>query len=336
MKNRTTPEILQSLADKVGCKITLEPRYGLAGQIAFPDGRYFYFKNTSLDINAHGASELAKDKGYTRYFMERLRYKIPRGQNFFSDHWCEVNHSSDNKETALKYADSLGYPLIVKPNSGSKGRDVYMVGGAADLPTILDRLFEKNNIILIEEFISGDDHRLVVLGDECLIAYKRMPLTVVGDGATTLLQLFEKKKIEEQEAGRKIAIEASDSRMNFRLENFYKKDWSYIPGAGESIQLLDNANLSSGGEAIDVTDIIHESYKDAAVKLARDMGLQFAGVDFITTDDITKPIQNATFIEINSSPGLLHYQTLSEVAAGRVEDLYLKILNKLKEPSFNF
>ncbi|MDO8493561.1 MAG: ATP-grasp domain-containing protein [bacterium] len=334
MKIKSTAQIFKTLADRVGCEINLEPSYELAGQILFPDSRKFYFKSTSLDINSHGASEVAKDKGYTRFFMEGMGYKIPHGSAFFSDYWCGVNEASNNSEAALKFAGTLGYPVIVKPNSGSKGRDVFKAYNKEELREILKIVFENNNVVLIEEYIAGADYRLVVLNNEVMMAYQRLPLAVVGDGIDNIATLFDKKKTKLQNMGRKIPIEISDERIGSRLNNFHKIDINYIPKVGEEVVLLDNANLSSGGEAVDVTQSIHESYKNIAVKLTKDMGLHLAGVDFITTDDITKTLQNPVFIEINSSPGLAHYQTLSPESASRVEDLYYKILLELKNRAF--
>ncbi len=330
MRTRTTSQIFKALAKRVGCKINLEPTYELAGQIIFPDDRRFYFKSTSREINGPGASEVAKDKGYTRFFMQEMGYKIPRGAIFFSDYWCQINEATNNSLAATKFATDLGYPVVVKPNSGSKGRDVLKAYNKSELEEILKIIFENNNVILIEEYIVGSDYRLVVLDDEVRMAYRRLPLAIVVDGVEDIFTLFNNKRLELHNLNRKVTIEVSDRRIETRLKNFYKVDIHHIPKTGERIVLLENANLSSGGEAIDVTDEIHESYKTVAVKLARDMGLHLAGVDFITTDDITKSITDTTFIEINSSPGLGHYQTLSKEAESRVEDLYYKILMELK------
>lgn len=327
---KNTPQILKGLEQRVGCKIDIEPRYNFAGRISFSDGRNFYFKNTSLDINNYGASEVAKDKGYTRFFMEDMGYKIPKGATFFSDYWCEVNKTENNSLEAIKFANSLQYPVIVKPNSGSKGRDVFKVYNELQLEEILKIVFEDNNVILIEEYVVGDDYRLLVLGDEVVMAYKRIPLTIVGNGIDNIENLISIRKTELLERGRKISIEPSDRRIIERLKNFYKTDLHYVPKMGEKIILLENANLSSGGEAVDVTGVIDDSYKQRAIKLTKDMGLRLAGIDFITTEDISKPAINPTFIEINSSPGLTHFQTGSPESELLVENLYFKILMELR------
>lgn len=330
MKPVNTPQILMSLAKRAGCEIFLEPSYKLAGQIRFPDGRKFYFKNTSIDINNHGASEVARDKGYTRAFMEDLGFRIPRGATFFSDFWCEVNNATNGREEAIKFARDLGYPLILKPNSRGQGKDVYKIYSEEQLRALLPAVFEKNNVVLLEEFITGADYRVVVLGDEVMMAYRRVPLTVVGDGDSDIEQLLTIKRSILANSSRKITIEPGDYRISERLKNYYGVGISHVPKKGETIILLDNANLSSGGEAIDVTDEMHESKKNTAIKLTKDLGLMFAGVDFITSEDISRSAVNPIFIEINCSPGLLNYRALNAKARERVDDLYLKILLSLR------
>ena len=95
------------------------------------------------------------------------------------------------------------------------------------------------------------------------------------------------------------------------------------------VYLLDNANLSSGGEAVDFSETIHPDFQKLAINITKDIGLRLAGID-ILTDDITMPIKDYTLIEVNGSPGLDHYAASGKVAAARVEELYLKILKMLE------
>ena len=101
---------------------------------------------------------------------------------------------------------------------------------------------------------------------------------------------------------------------------------------GHQVFLLDNANLSTGGDAIDVTKTIHPSFKKIAINLTRDMGLRIAGVDImVTKGDITQDIKNCEYyiIEINAAPGLDHYVTTGKAQKKIVEDMYLKVLKAL-------
>ena len=168
---------------------------------------------------------------------------------------------------------------------------------------------------------------------EVKIAYERKPLSVVGDGKKNIEELFN-KKINLLKKSREIDVLFSDKRIGERLKNYYRVSKKFVPKIGQEIILLDNANLSSGGEGIDATGIIHDDYKKLAVGIAKSMNLELAGVDLLVPGDITKPLDNRrdtpTCLEVNSSPGLNHYQTLGKEAEKRVENLYREILLKLR------
>ncbi len=105
-----------------------------------------------------------------------------------------------------------------------------------------------------------------------------------------------------------------------------------IPSKGHKVYLLDNANLSTGGDATEVTNTISPGFKKIAVNLSRDMGLRIAGVDImVTKGDITEDPKNCSYyiIEINAAPGLDHYVTTGRAQRKIVEDMYLKVLKAL-------
>ena len=105
--------------------------------------------------------------------------------------------------------------------------------------------------------------------------------------------------------------------------------WDSVIPNNQTIYLLDNANLSSGGEAVDFSETIHPDFQKLAINITKDIGLRLAGVD-ILTHDITMPMTDYTLIEVNGSPGLDHYAASGKVAAQKVEELYLKILKALE------
>lgn len=108
-----------------------------------------------------------------------------------------------------------------------------------------------------------------------------------------------------------------------------KLNFSSVIPKNNIVYLLDNANLSTGGEAIDFTENIHPDFQKLAVSITKDMELRLAGVD-ILTNDITSPMVDYTIIEVNSAPSLTHYASFGEVQTKRVENLYLKILKALE------
>jgi D-alanine-D-alanine ligase-like ATP-grasp enzyme len=104
---------------------------------------------------------------------------------------------------------------------------------------------------------------------------------------------------------------------------------SVIP-KGTVIRLLDNANLSSGGDSLDVTPAIHPVYSSMAIRLTRDMGLRLCGVDIMTEGDISEPHGRFCVLEINSAPGLDHYARSGTIQKKIVENLYLKVLARME------
>ncbi len=116
-----------------------------------------------------------------------------------------------------------------------------------------------------------------------------------------------------------------DERIHRKLERLKLSLETIVP-SNKKIFLLDNANLSTGGDAQDVTDKIHETYKKMATQLAHDMGLRYSGVDIMTQSPIDKPIQEYTIIEINAAPGLDYYVEMGQKQESIVRNMYKKVL----------
>jgi D-alanine-D-alanine ligase-like ATP-grasp enzyme len=112
--------------------------------------------------------------------------------------------------------------------------------------------------------------------------------------------------------------------MNLSKRSILKKD--------QKVFLLDNANLSTGGEAIDCTHEIHKSFRNLAVSATKDMGLRLCGVD-ILTKDITLPCKEYVILELNAAPGLDNYASIGKEQRDRVDNLYLEILKLLEKSS---
>jgi D-alanine-D-alanine ligase-like ATP-grasp enzyme len=99
---------------------------------------------------------------------------------------------------------------------------------------------------------------------------------------------------------------------------------------GQRVYLLDNANLSSGGDAVDVTETIHSEFKKIATRLTRDMGLRICGVDLMVDGDITEKPSTYWVLEVNAAPGLDHYVKTGKAQQKIVEDMYLKVLKAMQ------
>ena len=317
--------LLKKIAPKAGVKLILEPKFGHVGQIICPNGKKRYFRDNNFDLNLIGSSGIASDKGYASYFMSKMGYPTIEGRTFYSEKLCKVLKSNEGIERAFQYAKQLGFPVIVKPNSKSQGECVYKVINKEEFYNACRQVFKCDRVVLVQRFISGKDYRIVVLDDEVISAYQRLPLTVTGDGVHTILKLLQTKQSEFYSRGRKTKIKANDYRIKMFLDNQNMK-MNTILQKNQNCQLLANANLSSGGEALNVTSTIHKDFKKIAIKLTGDMGLRYCGVDLMVKGDINNAPNKYWVIEINSAPGLDNYYSIGKEQSKIVEELYLKVL----------
>ena len=324
-------QILCKLAERAGVEVELEPNFGRAGVIHLGDGRHSYFLNGSLDLNPVGSSSIATAKDWAAHFMLRRGYPVVEGEPFYSKEFCGALGSDRDVVAAWAYARRLGLPVIVKPNSRSQGRGVCKVHNRKEFMRAAAAVFRRDRVLLVQRFVDGHDHRIVVLDGDVISAYERLPLAVRGDGASTIRQLVQAKQRHFVASGRDTEIDLTDMRIPMHLA---RRGFSLdsVLEDGASTTLLDNRNLSTGGDAVDVTDEMHDGYKRFAADVTRDMGLRFCGVDVMVDGDIREaPRQGHHWIiEINAAPGLDHYAASGARQEAVVDALYLNVVEALK------
>ncbi|MBP6860292.1 MAG: cyanophycin synthetase [Candidatus Pacebacteria bacterium] len=322
--------LFKKLAKRAGVTVNLEPGYGFAGQIVTKDGRKRYFRGTKLDINTLGATETSADKDFAAHFMREMGYPVPEGEAFFSDAWAKMLKSKRTIDAAYRYAQKLGFPVIVKPNSKSRGIGVVKAANKADFYRAFRAAAKADTVVLVQEPCLGRDYRVVVLDGRIISAYERLPLTVVGDGKSTVRALLQKLQERFEREGRDTRINIKDWRIARKLARQKLTFDSVLPRTIRAA-LLDNANLSSGGMSVDVTNDVHPGFANIAVRLTRDMGLRLCGVDLMIDGDIRRPPseQDYAVLEINSAPGLDHYASQGRKQQRIVEDLYLELLKSM-------
>lgn len=212
-------QILQKVAPKIGARVIMEPRWRIAGQIVYKNGRIRYFKYSSLDVNSLGASEVAKDKDYANFFLRRMGYPIvPGSKTFFSDDWAKIVGMLNRRiDAAYRYARKLGFPVFVKPNSGSQGTGVSLVYTKQELYRAMRAIFKRDKVALVQKRIMGRDHRIVVLDGRVISAYERLPLNVAGNGRSTVSQLILEKQRQFIVQGRETKVKTDDPRITEKL-----------------------------------------------------------------------------------------------------------------------
>lgn len=325
-------QLLQRLAPRIGARVVLEPTWKIAGQIIFKNGHKRYFRYPNLGLNTIGASAIAKDKDYASYFMKRLGYHVvPKSKTFFRDSWAKAMGEPDrNAHAAYQYAQQLGFPVILKPNSCTQGAGVTLVHNKAEFYRAIKVIFKQDKIVIVQPWVAGDVYRFLVMNKKLLWAYRCFPLSVVGNGTLTILQLLQQKQKQFVAQARPTKINIQDPRIAEKLSKA-GMNLETILDNGQQIFLLDNANLSAGGDSVDVTRQVHSGFKKIVVQLTKDMGLQLAGVDVVVAGSINATPKKYWILEINYAPGLDYYPETGRTDKNAVEKLYLQILKEMEK-----
>lgn len=317
-------------------QVDVEPEYGRACRIIYHNGSVQMIRGQSLGINNHGASEIAKDKGYTKHFLQSLGYATPVGKVFLLQDYITLIEGNLSRYGFREYAaiediyayisSEIGYPCFIKPNASSQGHGVMKCFNQEDVEfAVLLYQQERRRIVLVEEAVEWPDYRIVILKGEVISCYLRKPLSLIGDGCSSIEELLQQKQQSFINHGRDTLIKMDDPRIrrclarnNYSLETILK--------AGEVYQVHDISNLSAGGEAEDYTSIIAQHWRDLCIRLVSDMGLIFCGVD-LACSDLTDAHAGYSILEINAAPGLDNYAASGEKQAAIVKELYKKVLN---------
>lgn len=332
MDNENVARLIERIAPQIGAITFMEPVYRKFGMVIFQNGKRLFFKNNQININTSSTVAVTINKCETSNFLSYLGYNVPIGKTF-SNHPYDIQNGRGIKD-GLAFAQKLGFPVILKPNDKAQGVLVCKVNNEAEFYEVSRKITKKKDApLLVEKFYDGyADYRIVVLGDRVISAYQRIPLTVTGNGKQNILELLQEKQKYFDEIGRPIKeVDLSDFRIIAHLKN-EGKGLDYIPSEAEQVTLLDNANLSSGGTTLELTDEVAEEYCDLAISIAHDMNLNLCGID-ILAPTIKKWCENYIILEINSAPGLDNYAFTGDKQKGYVDSLYLQIL-KYVEDSF--
>lgn len=328
MKKAFVTDRIVRLAKQMRAEVILEPDYCFVGHITFANNKKTLFRDTAFNINPLGSVQIAKDKGYSAFFLKKFGYLVPDAMAIFSPKLNANIKVQKTIEDGYQFAKSLGFPVIVKPNDKSKGEGVTKVYNKAEYMSVCRKLFRTNNVVLVQQYYEGKDYRVVVLDGEVISAYERVPLTIRGNGRLTILQLLNELQNKFTKDGRDTIIDINDTRIKLSLKRYRLTFDSVLP-KNKTIPLLPNANLSSGGTALDVTAIIHHSFKKLSINITGDMCLRLCGVDILTSD-ISKPVGDYRIIEINAAPGLDNYSSIGKKQDRIVDNLYKKILRSLE------
>ena len=208
-------------------------------------------------------------------------------------------------EEAAVAAGKIQYPLVIKPMIGHKGKGVTVgVSSENELRSAFTKARKVSRSAIVQQFLPGNDVRLLVVGKKFVAAAKRIPPQVIGDGRSTVRQLITvENERRAQQPGIALAIEIDNDLIQTLEGQGY--GLSTVLARNAEARLRTVANWSLGGTAIDVTDMVHPDNVDMALRAAITIGIDVAGVDLITTD-VSRPYYETggAICEVNYRPGL--------------------------------
>ncbi len=249
-----------------------------------------------IDRTSAIAESIAQDKELTKKLLDAAGVPVPKGR--------PVSDAAD----AWVAAQEIGLPVVVKPRDGNQGKGVTVnVSSREEVMAAYAVAEEFGDEVLIERFLPGSDYRLLVVGDRLVAAARREPPLVIGDGQHTVKQLVDKVNADPRR-GDGHATSLTKIRFDeVALARLKEQGLSAdsVPAKGTRVILRNNANLSTGGTATDVTDDVHPEVAARVVTAARMIGLDIAGVD-VVCESVLRPLeeQSGGIVEVNAAPGL--------------------------------
>jgi len=271
----------------------------------------------------HIGVEISCDKEDTHNLLNDLGLPVPTQMMIYSEH------------QAVRAASRIGYPVVVKPLNANHGCGVSInLQNEDQVRTAFDFAKEQgtSRAVLVESYVTGLDHRMLAVDGQLVACAKRVPGHVVGDGKQTVAQLVDQVN---EDPRRGIGHEKVLTRLEFdkqakRLLAEAGYDESTVLAADEIFYLRKTANLSTGGTAIDVTDIVHPDNKAMAERAIRAVDLDVGGVDFLT-DDISQSYKEigGAIVEVNAAPGFRMHVAPSE---GESRDVAGAVMDMLFPP----
>jgi cyanophycin synthetase len=242
------------------------------------------------------AEAIAQDKELTKKLLEAAGIPVPHGR------------IAADAEDAWTAAQEISAPVVVKPRDGNQGKGVTVnLSTREEILKAYDEAAKISDSVIVERYLRGHDFRLLVVGDHLIAAARRDPPQVIGDGEHTIRQLVEQVNRDPQR-GDGHATSLTKIRFDdIALATLERQSYSAesVPAKGVRVILRNNANLSTGGTATDVTDDVHPEMAARAISAAQMVGLDICGID-IVCETVLKSLeeQSGGVVEVNAAPGL--------------------------------
>lgn len=288
--------------------VEIEPGYEYAVRLRYHSGGVRLLHAADLGLNSGSSTAVLRDKAYTKYFLTVSGFTVPVGNVYLSKWWASrLDNPGDSSEFAPRRVGvELGFPVYVKPADGSQGVGVFRCTNTEELMSALET-FEhtRTRVIVVEREVGYPDHRVVVLDDDIVAAYRREPPEILGDGFATVAEL-------SAQAGIRASAFSAPPTMVLPINRHLR---GHI------------ANLSSGGRGVDLTGIMHPDWVELALRVRAEFGARYVGIDLVCADLTGPRSDEYAILEVSGAPGLNHFAEIGPAQERRVKKHYAQLLN---------
>ncbi|MDS1003180.1 cyanophycin synthetase [Clostridium sporogenes] len=275
---------------KIGEESMFQLGYGIKGKI---------IEATICNSTSAVSVDIACDKLLSKNIL--MDQCIPVAEGY------KVNNYID----LLFKAERIGYPVVLKPRFGNQGKGVIVnIKNQKELVNAYRIINNKFQNIMIEKYINGKDYRACVVDGKVVAVAQRIPPYIIGNGKSTIYELIKELNRDERRGdGHEKPL--TKVKIDKELKNNINKvgyTLGHILPKGDKLELRHNANLSTGGVAVDCTDLICNETKEVCERVAKAIGIDICGID-ICCEDISKPLNdNEGIMEVNAAPGIRMHQ----------------------------
>lgn len=276
---------------------------------------------TKTALDNYATIRAMENKAVTKHILQKHRIAVPAGKSYRTV-----------KEALNDYNSFGGKPIVIKPKQTNFGTGITILKGGycyTNFTHAVESAFRYDNGILIEDYIGGKEFRFLLINNELVGILHRKAAHVVGNGTCSVASLVDQKNRNPlRGTGYRTPLEkiVIDKEVREVLKE-QGKSIDYVPACNETVYLRYNSNISTGGDSFDYTDMIHDSYKQIAVKASSAMNVAITGLDIIIADHTQQATaSNYSIIELNHNPALhIHSYPFS----GENRQAHVKLLDAL-------
>ena len=275
------------------------------------------------DTTSAIAESIAQDKDLTKKLLHAAGVPVPLGR--------PVN----SEEEAWQVAQKIGLPVVLKPQDGNQGKGVSVNIASREALSKAYQTASRYGTVMVEKFLPGHDFRMLVVGNKLVAAARREPPLVIGDGQHTVRELVDLVNADPRR-GDGHATSLTKIRFDdiavaqLQAQNLQPES---VPEKGRRVTLRNNANLSTGGSATDVTDDVHPEVAARVVAAAQMVGVDICGVD-VVCESVLRSLeeQHGGIVEVNAAPGLRMHLSPS---FGKGRDVGKAVIEQMFPPGEN-